>query len=63
MRVIHSDCMKFRDELLLKGEECKTWENSDFLKKGKMIISIKIQNFSKSRMTKRTLSLESSHEI
>ena len=42
---------------------CKTQENFNFLKKGKMVISVKIQNFSRSRMTKRTLSLESSHEI
>ena len=31
---------------------CKTQENSNFLKKGKMAISVKIQNFSRSRMTK-----------
>ena len=43
--------------------ECKTRENSNFLKKGKMIISVKIQNFSRSQMTKRTSPLESSHEI
>ena len=42
---------------------CKTRENSNFLKKGKMIISVKIRNFSRSQMTKRTSLLESSHEI
>ena len=42
---------------------CKTGENSNFLKNGKMVISVKIQNFSKSQMTKRTSLLESSHEI
>ena len=42
---------------------CETRENSNFLKKGKMVISVKIQNFSRSRMTKRTSPLESSHEI
>ena len=29
---------------------CKTRENSNYLKKGKIIISLKIQNFSRSRM-------------
>ena len=44
-------------------KECKTQENSNFLKKGKMIISVKIQNFSRSQMMKRTSRLGSSHEI
>ena len=34
-------CMEFRDEILLKGEECKTRENSIFLRKGKTVILIK----------------------
>ena len=55
--------MEFRDEILLRGGECKTRENFNFLKKGKMIISVKIQNFSRSRMTKQTSPLESSLEI
>ena len=42
---------------------CKTRENSNFLKKGKMVISIKIQNFSRSQMMKRTSPLGSSREI
>ena len=42
---------------------CKTRENSNFLKNGKTVISVKIQNFSRSRMTKRTSLLESSREI
>ena len=42
---------------------CKTRENSNFLKNGKMVISVKIQNFSRSRMTKRTSPLESSRKI
>ena len=63
MHVIFCDCTEFRDEILLRGEEYKTRENSNFLKKGKMVISIKIRNFSISRMTKRTSSLESSREI
>ena len=32
---------------------CETPENSNFLKKGKIVISVKIRNFSRSRMTKR----------
>ena len=42
---------------------CKTPENSNFLKKIKTVISVKIQKFSKSWMTKRTSPLESSREI
>ena len=42
---------------------CKIRENSNFLKNGKMVISVKIQNFSRSWMTKRTSTLESSREI
>ena len=38
-------------------------KNPDFLRKDKMVISVKIQNFSRSRMTKRTSPLESSREI
>ena len=56
-------CVEFRDESLLRGGECETPENPDFLRKGKMVISIKIRNFSRSRMTKRTSPLKSSHEI
>ena len=56
-------CIEFRDKILLREEECKTRENSNFLKKGKMLISVKIQKFSRYRMTKRTSLLESSREI
>ena len=56
-------CVEFRDEILLRGGECETPENPDFLRKGKMVILIKIQNFSRSRMIKRTSPLESSCEI
>ena len=38
-------------------------ENPNFLKNGKMVILVKIQNFSRSWMTKQTSPLESSHEI
>ena len=34
-------CVEFRDEILLKGEECKTRENSIFLRKGKTVISMR----------------------
>ena len=56
-------CVEFRDEILLRGGECETPENPVFLRNGKMVISVKIQNFSRSRMTKRTSPLESSLEI
>ena len=55
--------VEFWDEILLRGEESKTRKNSNFLKKGKMVISVKILNFSQSRMTKRTSPLEKTHEI
>ena len=42
---------------------CETPENPDFLRKGKMVISVKIRNFSRSRMRKRTSPLELSREI
>ena len=42
---------------------CKTRENSNFLKNGKMVILVKIRNISRYWMTKRTLPLESSREI
>ena len=42
---------------------CEIPENPDFLRKDKMVISVKIRNFFRSRMTKRTSPLESSREI
>ena len=42
---------------------CKTRENSNFLKIGKMVILVKIQNFSRSRMMKQTSPLELSRQI
>ena len=44
-------------------DSVKPRENRIFSKNGKIVISVKIQNFSRSRMTKRTSPLESSHEI
>ena len=50
--------------IILREEECKTREKKfNSLRKGKKVISVKIRNFSKSRMMKRTSPLESSHEI
>ena len=57
--IVQNFGMKF----LLKRGECKTRENSNVLNEGKIVISEKIQNFYRSRMTKRTSSLESSHGI
>ena len=42
---------------------CKTREISNLWKKGKIVISVKIQNFSRSRMMKWITPLESSREI
>ena len=47
----------------LSDSNCETPENPDFLRNDKMVISVKIWNFSRSRMTKRTSQLESSREI
>ena len=59
--------MEFWDEILLRGAgeggECETQRKSNFLKNGKMVILVKIRNFSRSLMTKRTSPLESSREI
>ena len=53
----------FGTKFFLRRGECKTRENSNFLKKGKIVILVKIRKFSRSRMTKRTSPLESSCEI
>ena len=47
----------------LEHTSCETPENPNFLRKDKMVISVKIQNFSRSQMMKRTLPLKSSREI
>ena len=52
----------FGTKFLSRRGECKTRENSNFLKNGKMVVSVKIQNFSRSRMMKRISPLESSRE-
>ena len=46
-----------------KGGECETLENSNFRKKGKTVISVENQKFSRYRMMKRTSPLNSSREI
>ena len=48
---------------VVEGEHYKTLENSNFLKNDKMVISVKIRNYSRSRMMKQTSPLESSCEI
>ena len=55
-------CVNFGDEILLRRGECKTREKFNFSKKGKMVISVENRKFYKSRMTKRTAPLNSSHE-
>ena len=58
-------CVNFRDEILLRGEECKTREKLFFFffKKGKTVIWVENRKFSRSRMKKRTALLNSSREI
>ena len=53
----------FGTKFFLRRGECKTREKFNFLKNGKILISVKIKNFSRSQMTKRTSPLESSCEI
>ena len=53
----------FGTKFLLRRGECITRENLNFLKKGKIVISVKIKNFPRSRMTKQISPLESSREI
>ena len=56
--------VNFEDEILLRGEECKTrGKNSIFLNKGKTVIFVENRKFSRSRMTKRTSQLNSCREI
>ena len=38
-------CMEFWDEIILRGEECKTRENSIFMRNGKMVISVENPKF------------------
>ena len=64
MHVVGCVCAwNFGTKFFLRREECKTRENSNFLKKGKIVIFVKIKKFSRSWMVKRTSPLESSCEI
>ena len=64
-------CVNFGDEIVLRGEECKTRGKLEIFKNGKMIIKIinghngsgKPRKFFRSRITKWTGLLNSSHEI
>ena len=47
-------CVEFQEEIRLRGGECETPRKFNFLKNGRMVISVKIINFSRSQMTKRT---------
>ena len=38
-------CVEFRDEILLRGEECETLENSNLLRKGETVILVKKPEF------------------
>ena len=66
----HCICMRFvvivqnfGTKFFLRRVECKTRENSNFLKNCKMVILVKTRNFSKSWMMKRISPLELSREI
>ena len=64
MHVAGSICAwNFGTKFFLRRGEFKTRENSNFLKNGKNVISVNIQNFSRSWMMKRTSPLKSSREI
>ena len=64
MHVVGCVCAwNFGTKFFLRRGECKTRENSNFWKKGKIVISVKIQNFSRCRMMKWISPLESSREI
>ena len=61
MHVIGCVCARnFGMKFFLRRGECETLRKSKFSKKYKFVISVKIQNFSRSWMTKRTSPLESS---
>ena len=64
MHVVGCVCAwNFGTKFFLRRGECETPRKSNFLKKGKILILVKIRNFSRSRMMKRTSLLESSREI
>ena len=64
MHVVGCVCAwNFGTKFFLSRGESETPRKSNFLKKGKIVISVKIQNFSRSRMMKQTSPFESSREI
>ena len=64
MHVVGCVCgWNFGKKLFLRRGECETPRKSNFLKKSKIVILVKIQFFSRSWMTKWISSLESSREI
>ena len=64
MHVVGCVCAwNFGTKFFLRTGECETPRKYIFLKKGKIIISLKIQNFSRSQMMKQTSPLESFHVI
>ena len=65
-------CVNFRDEILLRGEECKTREKFnfsgtdftvEFVSYDKTDFTVENRKISRSRMTKRTLPLNWSRQI
>ena len=64
MHVVGCVCAwNFGTKFISRRGECQTRENSNFWKKGKIVISVKIRNFSRSRMTKQTSPLKLFREI
>ena len=64
MHVVGCVCAwSFGTKFFLRRGKCETPANSNFLKNGKIVILVKIRNFSRSRMMKRISPLESSCEI
>ena len=62
-KTVSSECCLINFIGGLSNKFCKTRENSNFLNKGKIVISVENRKFSISRMMKRIAPLNSSHEI
>ena len=64
MHVVGCVCVwNFGTKFFLRRGEYETPENPNFLKNCKIVILVKIQNYSRSRMTKRISPLELSLKI
>ena len=64
MHVVGYVCAwNFGTKFFLRRGECETPENSNFLKKSKIVILVKIRIFFRSWMMKRITFLKSSREI